>query len=233
MALWFSLMSMINAGSVISAPAGPEEQLGAQLTLGPTPLTGATPEELWAWQPDPNNSGYFLIINYFSGLVVDVGDASGGSAPPIQTSTKNSSNAQLWQFVADPGGSGYYSIQSKLSTPDNPLVINVADGSIVPGNLILWPAPTAGPTPNELWAPVVTLPPTLTPGMACRSWIQQLWRYITTGGLITPTQHDLWEQAIKQCGNSHQLTRDQMNEALGLLSEIPVLSNGSSGPIPL
>ena len=225
-ALWVSFMSMIKSANVINVPGGSTTP-GTQLTLWPTPLTGATSDELWEWQPDPNSSGYFLIVSNINGLVIEIRGGSTQQGSPIQTGTQNLTDAQLWQFVPDPGGSGYSSIQSKLSTPSNMLVINVAGGSAQPGTpLILWPAPPAGPTPNELWAAVVTLPMTPSPAEQCQSWIPQLLQYANTGHTITAAQQALWGKAIEQCGIDGYLTSAQVKEALQLLSEIRVLSPG-------
>jgi Ricin-type beta-trefoil lectin domain-like len=170
MASWVSFMSMAKAGSVINV-AGGSGAPGTQLIVWPTPLTGTTPDELWEWQADPNGSGYFLIVSTINGLVIDVRDAATAPGTPIQTWTQNLTDAQLWEFVPDPAGSGYSSIQSKLSSPGNPLVINVAGGVAEPGtHLILWPAPPAGPTANELWVAVATLPPPPPPPPPAMQW---------------------------------------------------------------
>jgi hypothetical protein len=157
-ALWVSFMSMLSPGGVINVPDGSEEP-GNQLILWPTPSTGATPDELWQWVP-AGLSGYFVIQSTINGLVIDVRGASTAPDTPIQTWTPNLTDAQLWQFIPDPAGSGYSSIQSKLSSPGNPLVINVQGGSAAEGTpLILYSAPAAGPTPDELWVGMVSLPP--------------------------------------------------------------------------
>jgi hypothetical protein len=99
-------------------------------------------------------------VSTINRLVIDVRGAAAAPGTPIQTWTQNLPDAQLWEFVPDPAGSGYSSIQSKLSSPGNPLVINVAGGVAAQGTpLILYPAPAAGPTPNELWVAVAALPP--------------------------------------------------------------------------
>jgi hypothetical protein len=144
----------INVQGGVSAP-------GTPLILYPVPSGGATPDELWELQPDPAGSGYYYIVSSFSALVIDVRGASTQPGTAIQAFTRNpgSSDNQLWTFVPGPAGQGYNSIQSKLSSPGNALVINVQGGSTAPGTpLILYPAPTGGATPNELWIPTLEPP---------------------------------------------------------------------------
>ena len=222
MTLWVSFMSMIKSANVINVPEGSTTP-GTQLTLWPTPLTGAPSDELWAWQPDPNGSGYFLIVSNINDLVIEVRGSSTQQGTPIQTGTQDLTEAQLWQFVPDPGGSGYSSIQSKLSTPSNPLVINVAGGSAQPGTpLILWPAPPTGPTPNELWEAVVTLP--TTPSSAatnCQSILPNLQDLLGRGRCLQLDQRADFQNAIEACYADGYFTSDQKDGALTVLSAIP------------
>ena len=149
-----STKSTINVQGGVSAP-------GTPLVLYPAPSGGATPDELWELQADPAGSGYYYIVSSFSGLVIDVRGASTQPGTVIQAFSRNpgSSHNQLWTFVPGPAGPGYSSLQSKLSTPGNLLVINVQGGSTAPGTpLVLNQAPAAGATPDELWMPTLEPP---------------------------------------------------------------------------
>jgi hypothetical protein len=160
MAVTFAFRSALSTVNTINVQGGVSAP-GTPLTLYPAPSGGATPDELWELQADPAGSGYYYIVSSFSGLVIDVRGASAQPGTVIQAFTRNpgSSDNQLWTFVPGPAGPGYSSIESKLSTAGNALVISIQGGSTAPGTpLVLSQAPAANATPSELWIPTIEPP---------------------------------------------------------------------------
>ena len=164
-------------------------------------------------------------MSNINGLVIEVGGASAQQGAPIQTGMQNLTDAQLWQFVPDPGGSGYSSIQSKLSTPSTPLVINVAGGSAQSGTpLILWPTPPTAPTPNELWEAVVTLPTTSSSSSAaagCQSILPNLQELLGHGQCMYPNERAEFQNAIDACYSDGYFDTKQKDAAMTVLNAIP------------
>ena len=153
--LSIALRSALSVESTINIEGG-AGAAGTPLILYPAPPAGATPNELWELQADPAGSGYYYLVSSLTGMVIDVRGASAQPGTVIQVYTMNpgSTDNQLWTFVPGPAGPGYSSIQSKLSTPGNALVISVQGGSTQPATpLVLDQAPASGANPNELWIP--------------------------------------------------------------------------------